>query len=723
MSAKQDNGKLYIVLISVHGLLRAENMELGRDADTGGQILYVLELARALAAHPDVARVDLLTRRVIDAKVDDSYAQSEEKICDGARIIRLDCGPKRYLRKEVLWPHLPDFIDRAVQHVRNVGRVPDIVHSHYADAGLVGARFAGLLGVPLIHTGHSLGREKLGRLLAKGMKASSIEEQYNISTRIEAEEIVLGTANIVVASTKQEINEQYAEYDNYQPSRMVVIPPGVNLTRFHPPTGDEVDSDIDKTISRFLYQAHKPFILALSRADERKNIASLVHAYGQSAELQSMANLVIVAGNRDDIHEMDKGARQVLTELLLLIDKYDLYGKVAYPKHHQSDDIPVLYRLAAQRKGVFINPALTEPFGLTLIEAAACGLPVVATHDGGPKDILSYCKNGLLIDPLKVADIKKKLLTALGDEARWQTWSSNGIEGANRHFSWPGHVQTYLGHVQKLLKLQKRTPRAYPIKSRLPTVNRLAFTSIDNALSGNDDSLRDLMTLLKKRGRNVGLGIATGRSLTSATRFLKKMQLPTPDILITSVGTAIHYSHRGQRLLEDNNWSRHIDYRWETKSLLKVMRRVPGASLRPASEQTEFKLSYKIEPDVTPTAREIKRLLRTQDLHAKIVITEKKYLDLLPIRASKGLAIRYVAFKWGIPLDKILVVGDSGNDEEMLLGDTLAVVVGSHSAELNKLQGKPRIYFAHGSYAQGIIEGIEYYDFLGKITIPNDEQD
>ena len=200
MSKESESAKLYIVLISVHGLLRAENIELGRDADTGGQILYVLELARALAAHPDVERVDLLTRRVIDAKVDDSYAQRTESICEGAKIFRLDCGPKRYLRKEVLWPHLPDFIDHALQHVRNVGRVPDIIHSHYADAGLVGARFAGLLGVPLIHTGHSLGREKQARLLAKGMKAANIEEQYNISTRIEAEEIVLGTANIVVVS-------------------------------------------------------------------------------------------------------------------------------------------------------------------------------------------------------------------------------------------------------------------------------------------------------------------------------------------------------------------------------------------------------------------------------------------------------------------------------------------------------------------------------------------
>ena len=108
-----DEGGLYIQLISVHGLIRGQNLELGRDADTGGQTLYVVELARALAEHPRVERVDLLTRQVIDSKVDDDYAEPEEPLSEGARIVRLPCGPRRYLRKEVLWPYLGQFADRA----------------------------------------------------------------------------------------------------------------------------------------------------------------------------------------------------------------------------------------------------------------------------------------------------------------------------------------------------------------------------------------------------------------------------------------------------------------------------------------------------------------------------------------------------------------------------------------------------------------------------------
>jgi sucrose-phosphate synthase len=722
MQKRYDANSLYIMLISVHGLIRGEDLELGRDADTGGQTLYVVELARALARNPNVARVDLLTRRIVDSKVSKDYTVRDEILGDKAHLIRLECGPRRYLRKEVLWPHLQGFIDRALQHVRSVGRVPDVIHSHYADAGYVGARLAGLLGVPLIYTGHSLGREKQARLRSKGVKQATLEEQYNISTRIEAEEIVLGTADIVVASTRQEVEEQYAEYDNYHPKRMQVIPPGVDLTRFHPPERDETDSHIAKQLARFLQQPQQPLILALSRADERKNIASLIRAYGESPELQALANLVIVAGNRDDIRGMEKGPRKVLLDILYLIDKYDLYGKIAIPKHHASEDVPVLYRIAASSHGVFINPALTEPFGLTLIEAAASGLPIVATNDGGPKEILSYCENGLLINPMKINDIQRKLLAALSDQPQWQRWSQNGIAGANRHYSWKGHAQIYLELIDELLKrTRKRAPRTPSAKTRIPTVDRLAFTSLDNALFGDEQALQQLLSTLRKHGRHIGYGIATGRSLDNTLRIMKRRNLQLPDVLITSVGTAIHYCHNGRRIVEDSHWAHHIDYRWEPKKLLKIMRRVPGSKLRPDSEQSEFKISYNIDPEVTPTAREIKRLLRQNDLHAKIVVTDQRLLDLLPIRASKGLAIRYLAIKWGVPFEHILVVGDSGNDEEMLLGDTLGVVVANHTPELNKLQGKSRIYFAKGNYAAGILEGLEHYHFLDEITIPEEQ--
>ena len=86
---------LYIMLINVHGLVRGHELELGRDADTGGQIKYVMELARALIIHPRVTRVDVLTRQIIDAKVSKDYAEPIEEFEPGAYIVRVNCGPRR----------------------------------------------------------------------------------------------------------------------------------------------------------------------------------------------------------------------------------------------------------------------------------------------------------------------------------------------------------------------------------------------------------------------------------------------------------------------------------------------------------------------------------------------------------------------------------------------------------------------------------------------------
>lgn len=144
-----------ISLISLHGLIRVKDVEFGRDADTGGQIKYVLKLARELAEDPGVREVELLTRQIIDPKVSDDYARLEEPICENARIVRIPFGPKRYLRKEALWPYIEMFVDQTLGHFRRFG-VPDIVHGHYADAGYAGAQLSRPLRIPFVFTGHSL---------------------------------------------------------------------------------------------------------------------------------------------------------------------------------------------------------------------------------------------------------------------------------------------------------------------------------------------------------------------------------------------------------------------------------------------------------------------------------------------------------------------------------------------------------------------------------------
>ncbi len=708
---------LRISLISLHGLIRAKDPELGRDADTGGQVKYVLELAAELGRRPEIARVDLITRQVVDPRVADDYGQLEEPINEKARIVRIPFGPRRYLRKEALWPYLEVFIDQMVARYRRIG-VPDLIHGHYADAGFGGAQLARLLGVPFVFTGHSLGRVKKQRLLARDDDKAEIEKTYRFSTRSEAEEVALETASLVVTSTFQEIEQQYEIYEHYAPERMEVIPPGVDLGSFHAPTGQEAETSIARQLARFLREPEKPIILTMARPDERKNLEMLVRVYGESAELQQAANLVLIAGTRDDIRELPAAQRKVLHSILTLIDVHDLYGKVAYPKRHVPSDVPELYRLATSLHGVFINPALTEPFGLTLLEAAASGLPVVATNDGGPRDILANCRNGLLIDPLDPTNIEQALLRALTNAEEWKEWSERGLAGASEHYSWKKHVDRYLRNVQELVATADRPePSDDRSSRRLPEFDRMIITDLDNTLTGDPEALQEFIRILKEEGRHMGFGIATGRRLDDAQALIEELKLPVPDLLSTSVGTELHY---GENLTPDLSWKKQIAFQWKPDEVRRVLDEVEGLFLQDEKEQSEFKISYQIDPEKAPSEGRIRRILRQAGLRVKVVLSLGIYLDIVPVRGGDELSIRHILYKWGFAPEQLLVAGDSGNDAGMLTGRTLGVVVGNYSPELERLRNLPRIYFATAPHARGILEGIQYYNFLGDITIPND---
>lgn len=209
------------------------------------QVKYVVELARALGSMPGVYRVDLLTRQVSSPEVDWSYGEPTEMLTlrnsetfddemgesSGAYIVRIPFGPKdKYIPKELLWPHIPEFVDNALNHIIQMSKVlgeqigggqpvwPVAIHGHYADAGDSAALLSGALNVPMLFTGHSLGRDKLEQLLKQGrVTRDEINTTYKIMRRIEAEELSLDASEIVITSTRQEIEEQWRLYDGFDP--------------------------------------------------------------------------------------------------------------------------------------------------------------------------------------------------------------------------------------------------------------------------------------------------------------------------------------------------------------------------------------------------------------------------------------------------------------------------------------------------------------------------
>ena len=334
----------YIQLFSPHGLIRFNDPEIGRDKDTGGQVKYVLELLENLSHHPQVRKVDLFTRRIIDRRVSASYEREVEIVNEKARIVRMSCGGHSYRPKETFWDHLDEFIDKTIRFIDQEADFPDVVHGHYADGNYLAGQVSEIYGIPFLATGHSLGRNKKNILLQEGMTPERINEKFNMERRIAEEENVLQTADVFIESTRHNIDTQYSLYDHVEirhiQGNTSRRKPG-NILSFYrldmPSFKMSIEQEqaiyrVNSDIERFLFNPAKPLILSIGRADKRKNFEAIIQSYGQDKELQAMANLAIFAGVRKDISQMPEDEQDILKKLLLLLDKYDLYGKMAIPK-------------------------------------------------------------------------------------------------------------------------------------------------------------------------------------------------------------------------------------------------------------------------------------------------------------------------------------------------------------------------------------------------------
>ncbi|MBN2442870.1 MAG: HAD-IIB family hydrolase [Spirochaetales bacterium] len=724
---------MYIQLISIHGLVKGKEIEMGRDADTGGQIRYVIDFIRHLSRFKEVSRVDLFTRQIKDKRVSDDYSQKLETINEKCRIVRLPCGGSRYMRKEKLWPFLDEFVDRMIAFTREESRIPDFVHGHYADGGYVAREISVIFGIPLLFTGHSLGKNKLEYLLDNGWTREKADKTFAIERRINAEESILGNADLVITSTTHEKDRLYRDYINKVVPQFAVIPPGLDFERFFPYYEYELPSnsisEVQKQsyhamvneMQRFFMNPDKPLILSLCRPDARKNIDLLIKVYGESPELQAIANLAVFAGIRDDINRMEEGERQVLTDILLQMDRYDLYGKMAIPKHHNPmQDVPELYRIAAFKRGVFVNPTYLENFGLTLIEASAAGLPIIASNKGGPKDIISNCDNGKLIDMNDTESLVQAIKDIILNQEEWNRLSRNGIEKVRQYYSWESHCTRYLTYISTLREASKEeinvmTSKEKNIGKRLSKIDYLFITDLDDTLVDEKMNIDIFRKFYHINYSTLGFGVATGRPEESVRSLLKELKLTQVDIIISSVGTEIYY---GMEELADKGWANHISKDWKPDKIRSVLDKLDFITLQPEPEtQRSFKISYDLI--INDQAKEIphKKALPTihnQLMNARLAYTlifsHGVYIDIIPYRASKGKAVRYMSAKWKIPFDRIYTAGNSGNDRDMLTGSINGIVVGNHEEELSDLKGTHNIYFAQERCTRGVMEGLAWYN-------------
>jgi sucrose-phosphate synthase len=420
--------------------------------DFGGQLVYVKELALALAELG--VQVDIVTRCVRDPKWPEFSGNIDhyEGFPDNPRIVRIACGGNAFLAKERLWPCLDEFVGNLLEFYADDR--PDFMTAHYADGGYCAVLMQGKTGLGFTFTGHSLGAQKMDKLGVNPENEAQMEKIFRFSRRIHAERLSMERAATIITSTSQERVEQYSHplyagaVDVHDDARFAVIPPGVNANLF---TVEEKPPDRavkEKLLGRVADEP-LPYIIVSSRLDHKKNIAGVVEAYASSQKLQQGARLAIVIRGVDDpysqLSTLPDPEQEVLCPILRTIQAAQLEKNVDFFNLKSQQELAGAYRILARRGSVFALTSFYEPFGLAPIEAAACGLAVVATKNGGPSEIF-VDEAGVLVDPADPQNIARGLLEALENQ---QSYAKRGRCRVAEKYTWRATAAGYLKVIER----------------------------------------------------------------------------------------------------------------------------------------------------------------------------------------------------------------------------------------------------------------------------------
>ncbi len=453
---------MHVAFINPQGNFDPNDSYWTAHPDFGGQLVYVKELALAMGnlGH----KVDILTRRVVDPEwpefedETDSYPDAPN-----VRILRIRCGPDRFLPKEELWPYLgTEFVPNLLDHYEKEGSFPDVVTSHYGDGGLCAVLIEEQRGIPFSFTAHSLGAQKMDKMSIPRKNIAGVDERYRFSRRIIGERLAMNRSSVNITSTLQERYNQYTHnayrgaVDATDDERFAAVPPGVALHIFDKNSEyeeeDRVHAHVRACMERDLApeRLDLPCVIASSRLDPKKNHLSLVEAFAGSPTLRENANLVVFTSDLEnpleDYKEADDGERAVLDSLMQVIEREGLRGEVSMFALHNQRELAAAYRHLAPLRSVFALTANYEPFGLAPLEAMAAGLPAVVTKYGGPSESMRSGEEeyGILVDPANPEEVGAGLYRLVGSTERWRQYADAGYNRVLERYTWEKTAEGYL---------------------------------------------------------------------------------------------------------------------------------------------------------------------------------------------------------------------------------------------------------------------------------------
>lgn len=408
-----------IALVSTHGYIAA-CPPLGA-ADTGGQVVYVLELAKKFAQLGHA--VDIWTRRFDD--------QAEiEPVAEHVRIIRMPCGGCDFLPKEYLCDHIPEWCENALRFIVRHGLIYRLISSHYWDAGLAAQRLSDALNVPHVHTPHSLGLWKQHQMQADFPNdLAAFEQRYNFARRISDERRLYAECDLVVATTPAQVDLIVRDYEA-SAEKVRMIPPGYDDHRFFPV------SEASRAGIRQRLGFEGSVILALGRLARNKGYDLLIDAFALVAARVPDAVLHLAVGGQ----ETNANEAAILAELRERAARTGCVERIRFTSFIADQDLADHYRAA----DLFVLCSRYEPFGMTAIEAMACGTPTVVTVHGGLYGALTFGRHALFADPFDREDLGITMAKVFRHQRLRQCLARMGAYQARSLFTWSGVAQQLL---------------------------------------------------------------------------------------------------------------------------------------------------------------------------------------------------------------------------------------------------------------------------------------
>ncbi|CAN1290932.1 Sucrose synthase [Linum perenne] len=483
-----------VVIMSPHGYFAQDNV-LGYP-DTGGQVVYILDQVRALEEEMllrikqqglDITpRILIITRLLPDA-VGTTCGQRMERVygteySDILRIpFRTDKGiVRKWISRFEVWPYLETFTeDVAIEIGKEFQGKPDLIIGNYSDGNIVATLLSHKLGVTECTIAHALEKTKYPE---SDIYWKKMDDKYHFSCQFTADLIAMNHADFIITSTFQEIagsKDTVGQYESHTSftlpglyrvvhginvfdPKFNIVSPGADMSiyfsyteekrrlkHFHPEIEELLYSDVEnKEHLGVLKDRNKPIIFTMARLDRVKNLTGLVEWYGKNSKLRELVNLVIVGGDRRK-ESKDQEEQAEMKKMYSLIEEYKLQGQLRWISS-QMDRVRngELYRCIADTKGAFVQPALYEAFGLTVVEAMTCGLPTFATNNGGPAEIIVHGKSGYHIDPYH-GDQAAELLVEFfekskADPSQWEKISDGGLQRIEEKYTWKIYSQRLL---------------------------------------------------------------------------------------------------------------------------------------------------------------------------------------------------------------------------------------------------------------------------------------